>query len=543
MTLDRRYWLWDMLLLLALAGLLRLHGLGALSFYYDEAENALVARTYLQTGHFELPSGKSEPNGLLYKWLTAEMFRFFGESEWSARVPAALFGILTTLWIYLWSSHWFGSWTGRAAGFLFAVWPWTVTWGRIGRFYGLQQFLFVLMVVSAWKILECNCLGHPMAEPPKVSGRKPGLALRLLRLAPLAGWIALSLLASATTVLAVSFLPAYLLMRLAWCWRRGKSQDCEFGRSLRYFLSGAAASVATLTLLWVLNPDAVYAGFGLLKLPYSPGYYALFLRENFGLAFLALALAGTVMAWRKGRPGWMVLCAAWAPILVHSLLVPHYRDRFIYHAFAFVLILAALPLGWALEALKDFFNVRLSLRARPTWRDALAVAVLAVAAQSVIQNVLLAECGTAAVVRGSRKTLAREVADWRGLAAIFNADPGVQTKEGARTEASGSRSRSTLVSADAIPTAYYLRLPDFMYPDVDPKGMEFHPHTATPILKDATAMNRILDSTGEVWVVGTRRKFEAASRSASGARLWNRLMEESSEIWQGQHEVLFHRRR
>ncbi len=536
MTLDRRYWLWDLLLLLALAGLLRLHGLGALSFYYDEAENALVARTYSHTGHFALPSGKPEPNGLLYKWLTAEMFRFFGESELNARLPAAFFGILTTLWIYLWSSHWFGAWTGRAAGFLFAVWPWTVTWGRIGRFYSLQQFLYILMVVSAWKILECNCLGHPVAEPPKVAGRKPGLVLRLLRVAPLAGWIALSLLASATTVLAVSFLPAYLLLRLGWSWRRGRREDCEFLRSLRYFLSGTAATLATLALLWVLDPRAVSAGLGLMKLPINAGYYLSFLRENFGLGFLALALAGTLLAFRRGRPGWMVLCAAHAPILVHSILVPHYRDRFIYHAFAFLLLLAAIPIGWALEGLRDFFNQRLTLRRGPTWRDALAAGVLAIATQSVVQNVLLAECGTAAVVRGSRKTLAREVADWRGMAGVFHSS---KPSSAAGPAVESSRA-SVLISTDAIPTAYYLRVPDFMYPGVDPANLEIHPHTATPILRDATAAEQILDSTEDVWVVGTLRKFEAASRSASGARLWKRLQEESAEMWRGEHEGLFH---
>ncbi|MBK7496994.1 MAG: glycosyltransferase family 39 protein [Candidatus Omnitrophica bacterium] len=284
MALDRRYWIWDLVLLLALSTALRAHNLGALSFCSEEADNALIARTCLQTGHFIQPESQPSSDGLLYPWITASLFNHFGESEWIARFPSAFFGALTTLWVYLWASHWFGSWVGRCAGFLFAVWPWSVAWGRIGQYESLLAFLFVLIVVSVWKMLECNCLGHPMAEPPRVAGRRPLTIRRFFKLIP---FLLLALLAHFTSYLthfALFFLPGYLLIRLSWSWFRGRFIDSEFKRSLSISLcrpagrrrwnsgtglsqpgcfpeeSGAAGGCRRQPLLYPLFPGAIRVG-------------------------------------------------------------------------------------------------------------------------------------------------------------------------------------------------------------------------------------------------------------------------------------------
>lgn len=522
-TLDRRYWVWDLVLLVALAGVLRFHQLDQLSFYYDEAENALVAREYIETGRFQLPSGRLEPNGLTYKWITAEMFQWFGESEKNARIPAAVFGILTTAWIYLWGSHWFGPWTGRIAAFLFAVWPWSVTWGRIGRFYSLQQFLFVLLVVCVWKMLECNALGHPVAEPPRVAGRRNPFLTRMLRLVPFAVLVLLSVLTSATAVLSIAFLPMYLLVRLVWTWSRGRLEDAEFHRSVRYIAACIAACVIPAILLYWIDPRAVIAGLNFIRIPQDPLYYLRFFRENFGLVFVAAVAVGSGMAWAKRRGGWLVFCAFWAPVLVHSLMFSHHRDRFIFYAFPFCVMLAALPVAWAVQRLADYFNHVVSLRSMPGWREVLAVLAIALVGINVTKNTLFAERGTAAIVGGSEFTFARETADWRALASVLKEE----------------NFTGTIISTDAIPAYYYFGRLDYIFPNVEIPGETVHPHTGTTILPDAEALAKVLQESPTAVIVGTARKFEqAASRSREANLLWAQLLEGADEVWKSPGDSL-----
>jgi 4-amino-4-deoxy-L-arabinose transferase-like glycosyltransferase len=517
--------MWDLVLLLALAGVLRVHGLRHLSFSTDEASNALVAREYLETGRFAYPSGKAETGGILYPWVTAQSFRAGGEREWAARAPAAFLGILATVWLYLWGSHWFGPWAGRAAAVLFAVWPWTVTMGRVGRFHSLQQFLYVLMVIAAWKLLECNCLGHPLAEPPKISGRKAPLFTRSIRFVPLFSWVGLSLLATPSSALAILFLPVYLLVRLSWAKVRGGIEDSEFERSLRYVLSGLCAFLAASAgLLWLM-PAMLKRGMELLSHPATPLYYGEFLYSRFGWIFVAGLVAGSAMALWRGRGGWLILSAAWTPILTQTLLVHFYRDRLLYFAFPFILLLVALPLGWAVERMAGFLNQSISLRRAPHWKEVLAAAILVLAGMSVIRNVFLEKRSTTAVVRGSPFLFDRDVADWRRMAAKIPKNAGGDTP---------------IITSDAVLGAYYLPRIDFIYPFVEPTGESRHPLTGAPVLPDAPAMDRLLNVLGEAWIVGTRRKFDAASQTSESAELWNRIMGTQADLWQGELEVLVH---
>ena len=520
----RRGWSYSYLLaVVLLAAWLRLYGLGSLSFYYDEADNALVARTYLDTGRFELPSGFSAPNGMLYKWTTAQMFRWFGESEWIARLPSAVLGVLTTLWIYLWGARWFGPGVAGISTFLYAVWPWSVTWGRVGRFYGLQQFLFFLLVVAVWKLLEEKA---PEKNPSRSGDWKPlrdtFSRAEFLALLPVFLLSVLSLLTSMTTVHALTFFPTYLLLRLLWCRWANAGSPTEFRRTLVYL--GLCVLVVAGALAVLLS----YAS-GLVRvildntrgIPIDPLFYIGYMRTTFGLPFVLCLLVGATMALFRGRAGLLVVAAVFGPILAHTFAVPHYRARFIYYVFPFLLYLVSLPIAWSAGRVARFFRDRDLTCPFGNISLAVSIAVLVLMARSCFQNVFLAERNTTSIVTGSPYTLAREVADFRGAAkSVLPLGPDVR-----------------VVTTDAVLAHYYLGRVDVLYPFILPSHESVHYNMKIPGLPSMDGLFEYLAAAPETVIIGTRRKFESTTETAEGEALWKRLLSEGEIVWDGELEV------
>jgi len=501
--------------LLLLAAALRLYGLEALSFYYDEAENALVARTYLETGQFQLPSGHPAPNGLLYKWITAKFFQWFGESEQISRIPSALFGILTTGLIFYWGGRWFGAGAGKWAAFLFAVWPWSVTWGRIGRFYGLQQFLFFLLVIAAWKLLENNKIDRGSDEGV-------GLKSKLFPLIAVLVLTTLSLLTSLTTVHALSFIPAYLLLKLVHCRVAISPTTHETRQTLQYLGACLILFAASFAALYAFAPGMIRMVLANTQgMVLQPLYYPLFFRENFGLAFVLFACVGTLMALFRSRSGLMVIAAMIAPILVHTFAIPYYRDRFIYYVFPFLLLLASLPLSWASSVAFRAWRSRDQFFQSDLFRKAIAGLVLLAFARSIVHNTYSAPRSSAAIVRGSPYTLAREVADFRGASQ--------------KVLPLGDNVR--VVTTDAVLSSYYLGRCDRLYPFILPANQEAHYNMKTPGFRTTEEFFDYLALAEETVIIGTRRKFEVIAGTDEGADLWKRLRAEAANLWEGPLDV------
>lgn len=92
-------------LLLALAGLLLLLGLGSLGLTdRDEGSNAEAAREMVETGDWITPTLNYEPRfakPVFLYWLIGGAYTLFGVSEFTARLPSALFGIALIALQYL----------------------------------------------------------------------------------------------------------------------------------------------------------------------------------------------------------------------------------------------------------------------------------------------------------------------------------------------------------------------------------------------------------------------------------------------------------
>ncbi len=111
----------SLLLLLALAGLLFLLGLGTLGLTdRDEGSNAEAAREMVESGDWITPTLNGEPRfakPVFLYWLISGAYRLFGVSEFTARLPSALFGLALILLQY-----WFlARLRGATLGFLGAL--------------------------------------------------------------------------------------------------------------------------------------------------------------------------------------------------------------------------------------------------------------------------------------------------------------------------------------------------------------------------------------------------------------------------------------
>jgi 4-amino-4-deoxy-L-arabinose transferase-like glycosyltransferase len=119
----------DKLLLWLYCGVLFFYGLNSGNFYRTEALRAIVAREFIRTGNWLVPTLYGEPlltkPPLHYAAIALVSLPGGDVTEWSARLPSALAACATILIFY----SWFGRELGRRAGFIAGmIVPSSVAW-------------------------------------------------------------------------------------------------------------------------------------------------------------------------------------------------------------------------------------------------------------------------------------------------------------------------------------------------------------------------------------------------------------------------------
>jgi 4-amino-4-deoxy-L-arabinose transferase-like glycosyltransferase len=142
-----RVWI-IILLVTALAAVLRLYKLGAWSFWVDEI---FTLDDSTGKGGLGLYHGMTFP--LSYILIGVSLSRF-GISEWSARIVPALFGIATPAMIYFLARKSFGELTSIIATVIVAISPWHLYWSQMARFYTMTLFFSAASLLVLYKGLE-----------------------------------------------------------------------------------------------------------------------------------------------------------------------------------------------------------------------------------------------------------------------------------------------------------------------------------------------------------------------------------------------------
>jgi 4-amino-4-deoxy-L-arabinose transferase-like glycosyltransferase len=134
-----------LLLLMALALVLRWRYIQEISLFVDEFVTAWAARNVLVRGLPIFPSGNLYPHGLTFTYLVVPFV--VGEfSESLARVPALLVGLAALPLVYWAGRQFFSDQAGLIAAAAIAVDPAHIIWGSRIRMYGLLQILTLLVL-------------------------------------------------------------------------------------------------------------------------------------------------------------------------------------------------------------------------------------------------------------------------------------------------------------------------------------------------------------------------------------------------------------
>ena len=131
--------------------------LEAESFYYDEVVYSVSGLEYLQgdfTRNWEHP--------FLGKYLMGLSLRLFGRSDFSARLPSALFGFLTGIVIYFFAKEVTNPWCGLAAVCLWSTSPIVLWVSRRAILDAPFVFFYTLSWYLFWRFFQTKSTGHAL---------------------------------------------------------------------------------------------------------------------------------------------------------------------------------------------------------------------------------------------------------------------------------------------------------------------------------------------------------------------------------------------
>ncbi len=131
--------------------------LEAESFYCDEVVYSLSGLEYLQgdfTRNWEHP--------FLGKYLMGLSLRLLGKSDFSARLPSALFGFLTGIVIYFFAKEITNRWCGLAAVCLWSTSPIVLWVSRRAILDAPFVFFFTLSWYLFWRFFQTKSTGHAL---------------------------------------------------------------------------------------------------------------------------------------------------------------------------------------------------------------------------------------------------------------------------------------------------------------------------------------------------------------------------------------------
>jgi 4-amino-4-deoxy-L-arabinose transferase-like glycosyltransferase len=284
-------------LLLALCALLFFLGLGTLGLTdRDEGSNAEAAREMVASGDWITPTLNGAPRfakPILIYWLISVSYLAFGVSEFTARLPSALFGTLLVLMQYAFATRMFGPTVGLRAALMLLL---NIEVLAIGRMVLTDMVLVFFTTLSIF----CFFLA---ASPPAVEGRAKrwywgfyiGMALATLTKGPVGVLVPL-----------LAVIP-YLLLTGRW---REVARECRLLPGTAVFLLIAAPWYATMFLLHgagyaesargdtLTRFSSVIGGHGGTILFYIP---ILFLGFFPWSGFLPAALYDALKRWRAVR--------------------------------------------------------------------------------------------------------------------------------------------------------------------------------------------------------------------------------------------------
>lgn len=134
----------------------RLIGLARFSLSLDESTILVFANAIRRVGYPVVQVGTMEVKLATYElvpYFVALSTAIFGSNDFAARLPSAIFGILTSYLVFHIGWRWFNLRVGLVAGLLYACSPWAIYWGQNAFHPSQMQFFAFLTVIQAYYAL------------------------------------------------------------------------------------------------------------------------------------------------------------------------------------------------------------------------------------------------------------------------------------------------------------------------------------------------------------------------------------------------------
>jgi 4-amino-4-deoxy-L-arabinose transferase-like glycosyltransferase len=316
--------------ILLLAVLLRTSGLGSVNFGPDEMFHVYAAKELMEGRPPTLPSGVSYDRALPYTRVLAAVGGLVGLTEWTARLPSVIFGLLTVIAVYVMGRAWYSNAAGLTAAFLVAVMPNAIALSREVRMYAAFQLLYLLAIFLFMRGLE----PQPQAEHRQTGGYL-GRLTAALNINPF--WlIACGVLILAAYEVHRLIVPA-MTGPLAYVLCMGVlSIVCNGIPRAKYglLLGAIALSAAAIVILWpellrefvrVANYAPTWAAEDITNWR----FYFQNLRADYPVIFGTLVLAAYYAFVQKPRVTLFLVCCLGVPLLLHSLVLASKSDRYV----------------------------------------------------------------------------------------------------------------------------------------------------------------------------------------------------------------------
>jgi hypothetical protein len=134
--------------------ILRIYALGYQSLWYDEGYSINAALCMLERGLPILPSGHFYSTAILNTSLIASSMGLFGSSEFAARLPSVLFGVLTIPLVFFFTKRLSNKKVALITAFLVTFFVLEIAWSRQARMYQQLQFFYILSIYFFYEFTQ-----------------------------------------------------------------------------------------------------------------------------------------------------------------------------------------------------------------------------------------------------------------------------------------------------------------------------------------------------------------------------------------------------
>ena len=330
------------------------HGLGKRSLSIDELYHVYAADSLNRDGTFALPSGRPYERAAPYTYAVGLSFKYLGVSEFSARIPSVLFGLLYLALFFRLVDTSFGRGAAVLSALLVVLSPLEVYYARECRFYSLLQVSYLVLVYSFFKLFET----FREAQPAWDSRRVRKLVLLSLVFA-VAGYLCLKMQAFGTLLFLPSVALFVVFTLINTFFARRSAPPLKFALTAAGVL---ATAVAGLYLSTELLGAAFFQSFTYVPrwASYFAGdrlfYFRVLYHQN---ALLCLLVpVGALLAMRGNAAGALYFGSLFAaPFMILSFL-PLKQDRLLHHVYPFALVLISVCIVVSFGKIMEILRLR-----------------------------------------------------------------------------------------------------------------------------------------------------------------------------------------